>query len=84
MQAMTSSRTRQQHVRRDRRLAKVSGWRRRPKRWGRVGHGSDLPDHVRAGDPGAACVREHRVFALVRGPEPMSPFLGLRDLVCLT
>lgn len=77
---MASRRSRKRQARRDRRKAKLSGWKRQPK--GRkVGHGTSLGDTVEGGPVKVTKRGKKKDRRIVRvvGPEVESPFAALRD-----
>lgn len=84
-----ANKSRKRVIRRDRRLARMSGWRREPK-GSIVGHGTNLPFYVTPKDkPMRASLRrkiarrQYRVrknlSPYVSGPSPKSPFLTLLE-----
>lgn len=78
---MGSRRNRKRQIRRDRRKAKASGWKRAPK-GKQVGHGTNLGDTL--GPMPAAKVtkrnkKKDRRVVYVAGPRVESPLARLRD-----
>ena len=78
---MASKKSRTRHHRRNRRLAKASGWKRKPK-GNKVGHGTSLTDHIALRSSVIKTAKTHAMRPVATfGPGPSPQFRELLQRV---